>query len=165
MTLCIVCSATSWATAQSNTKLSSDDDMAIRKLVATFESGWNDHNMDAIGSIFTEDGEFINVVGMHWRGEKAIVKAHAAYHEIMFKDCKLHTDEVTVRPIGSEHAVVVWVCTQDPFSTPSGAIVPKHQNRCTLVAAKRGDAWRIVHGQNTQIDAQAAQFDPVNNKK
>jgi uncharacterized protein (TIGR02246 family) len=47
-------------------------------LVATFETGWNTNDMKAIGSIFRDDAEFINVVGMRWRGKDAIVKAHAA---------------------------------------------------------------------------------------
>ena len=144
--------------------MNSEDAKAIHQLVDTFESGWNSHDMNAIGSIFSEDAEFINVVGMHWRGKNAIVKAHAVYHETSFKDCKLHTDEVNVRPIGPNHAVVVWILTQDTFTTPAGDVVPKHQNINTFVVAKQGQTWRVVHGQNNRIDAQAAQFDPVNKK-
>jgi hypothetical protein len=83
----------------------------------------------------------------------------------MLKDCKLRTDEVSIRPLGSNYGIAVWVCTQDRFTTPSGSEVPKHQNRMTLVLAKDGKAgWQVVQAQNTPIDAQAAQFDPVNKK-
>jgi hypothetical protein len=76
----------SWTSAQSGDKVRAGDEKAIRQLVATFESGWNTNDMKAIGSIFRDDAEFINLVGMHWRGRDAIVKAHVAYHAIMFKD-------------------------------------------------------------------------------
>jgi uncharacterized protein (TIGR02246 family) len=151
--------------AQSGEKLPAEDEKAIRKLVATNEAGWNNHDMQALGSIFRDDAEFINVVGMHWRGKDAIVKAHAAYHETMFKDCKLHTDDLSIRPLGPNHAIGVWVMTQDAFTTPGGSVVPKHQNRMTLVFAKDAKAgWQVVQGQNTPIDAQAAQFDPAKTK-
>ena len=160
--LLAVVTATSWAAAQSRSNAPSDDE-AIRQLVATFESGWNTHDMKAIGSIFRHDAEFINVVGMQWRGKDAIVKAHEAYHETMFKDCKLRTDDVSIRPLGKDYAIAVWVMTQDGFTTPSGSTVPKHQNRMTLVTARGNDGiWLIVQAQNTPIDAAAAQFDPVN---
>ena len=154
---------TSSALAQSAYKFGAEDESAIRKLVATNEAGWNSHDMKALGSIFHDDAEFINVVGMHWRGKDAIVKAHAAYHETIFKDCKLHSDELSIRPIGPNHAIGVWVQTQDTFTTPDGSLVPKHQNRMTLVFSKDSKAgWQVVQGQNTRIDAQAARFDPVN---
>ena len=155
----------SWTLAQAGDKVRDDGEKAARQLVEKFVSGWNTHDMKVLGSIFSDDAEFINVVGMHWRGKDAIIKAHAAYHETLFKDCKLVTDEVSFRPLGPDHGIAVWVCTQDKFTTPGGAVVPRHQNRLTLVLARDQKAgWQVVHAQNTPIDAQAVQFDPVNKK-
>ncbi len=127
---------------------------------------------DASGSVHAvswnvpePSGVGLSVMGVHWRGKDAIVKAHAAFHEIMFKDCKTHTDEISVRMLGADYGIVVWVCTVDSFTTPSGTILPKHQNRMTLVVGKNQKMhWQVVHGQNTPIDPEAARFDPVNKR-
>ena len=141
------------------------DEQSIRELVSTFETGWNTHDTNAIGSIFRDDAEFINVVGMHWRGKSAIVKAHTVYHEIMFRDCKLHTDQVQIRFPAAGSAIAVWTATQDAFTTPSGSVAPKTQTRLTLLLTKANDQWLVVHGHNTRVDAEAAKFDPVNQPK
>lgn len=148
--------------AEAEKKIPAEDEKAIRQIVDTLESAWNALDAKTTASVFSDDAEFINVVGMQWRGKAAIEKAHAVYFELLFKNCKLHTDEVTIRPLGPEHAIATWVCTQDTFTTPSGSVVPKHQNRLTLVVVKGAkDGWKIVQGQNTRIDAEAARFDPV----
>ena len=56
--------------------LSKEDDQGIRKTVMGNEEAWNTHDMKLLATLFREDAEFINVVGMHWRGRVAIVKAH-----------------------------------------------------------------------------------------
>ncbi len=139
-----------------------EDEQAIRQLVASFEHAWNTHDMTELGSLFDDDAEFINVVGMHWRGKQAIVKAHTVYHELMFQDCKLHSDQVEVRFLNDQTAVAVWTSTQDPFTTPSGTLMPKSQTRLSFVLSRGDDGWRVIHGHNTRVDAEAAQFDPVN---
>ncbi len=162
LVLFVATTAPSFSVAQSNERVATDDERAIQRIVTTFESGWNTHDMGRIGSVFRDDAEFINVVGMFWRGKAAIVKAHAVYHEIMFKDCRLHSDALQIRLLNDTTAIAVWTVTQDSFKTPSGNVVPKTQTRLTFVLTKADDGWRVAHGHNTRIDAEAAQFDPVN---
>ena len=142
-----------------------EDDRAIRKAVGGFETAWNSHDMKALGELFREDAEFINVVGMHWRGRAAIVAAHAAFHETLFKDCRLKTDAIALRPFSADFAIAVVTQTQDAFTTPSGEVVPKHQNKLSYVFTKVAGEWKIVHGQNVRIDAEAAPHDPVNSPR
>ncbi len=144
---------------------SKEDDQTIRKTVAGFEEAWNAHDMKALGKLFAEDAEFINVVGMHWRGRDAIVAAHAAFHETAFRDCRLKTDAVEVRSLGGGHAVAVATVTQDGYTTPAGQVVPKGQFRMTFVLSKTSDGWKIAHGHNVRVDADAAKHDPVNGRR
>jgi len=142
--------------------LSKTDDAAVRKLVADIEKSWNTHDMKLLATLFREDAEFVNVVGLHWRGRDAIVKAHAVFHETMFKDCRLKTDSIQIRSIGPENAIAVVTTTQDRFTTPDGHVMPKGQTKQTYVFEKGSDGWTIVHGQNVRIDAEAVKNDPVN---
>lgn len=140
------------------------DDLAIRAVVKSIEEAWNAHDMQAYGSLFADDAQWVNVVGMHWRGKADIVKAHVAYHETIFKKHHIKTDKVEVRSIGDGFAIAVVTTTNDAFTTPSGQIVPKQQNRQTYVLARRSGSWKIVHGHNVRIDADAIQHDPASAK-
>jgi uncharacterized protein (TIGR02246 family) len=142
--------------------LSKAEEEGVRKTVMGFEEAWNTHDMKLLATLFQEDAEFINVVGMHWRGRDAIVKAHAIFHEIMFKDCRLKTDSIETRALGSDHALAVVTTTQDGFTTPDGQVMPKAQTKQTYVLAKGPTGWQFVHGQNVRIDADAVKNDPVN---
>lgn len=154
------------ATTQAATaSLSAEDDRAIRKVLADYDAAWNSHNMKALDEVFREDAEFINVVGMHWRGRPAIIAAHAAFHATIFKDVGMKTDEIALRPLGADIVIAVVTQTQDTFTTPSGEVVQKHQNKLSYVFTKAGGDWRIAHGQNVRIDDEAAKHDPVNSPR
>jgi uncharacterized protein (TIGR02246 family) len=134
-------------------------------MVMGFEKAWNTHDMKLLATLFREDAEFINVVGMHWRGRDAVVKAHAIFHEIMFQDCRLKTDAIALRRLGADCAIAVVTYTQDAFTTPGGQVMPKTQTKLSYVFAKAGGEWKIAHGQNVRIDAEAAPHDPVNSPR
>jgi uncharacterized protein (TIGR02246 family) len=144
--------------------LSKQDDQGIRKTVMGIEESWNTHDMKAFAKLLREDAEWINVVGMHWHGRDAVVKAHAIFHEIMFKDCRLKTDAMEIRGLGGGHAIAVVTTTQDSFTTPDGHVMPKGQTKQSYVLAKESDGWKIVHAENVRIDAEAVKSDPVNSR-
>jgi uncharacterized protein (TIGR02246 family) len=141
--------------------LSKEDDQAIHKTIASIEETWNAHDMEAMGRLFTEDAEFINVVGMHWRGRDEIMAAHAAFHKTSFKNHRLKTDSIETRSLGGGHAIAVVTTTNDSFTTPSGEVVPKRQNRQTYVLTKGSEGWKIAHGHNVPVDAEAAKHNPI----
>jgi uncharacterized protein (TIGR02246 family) len=145
--------------------LASDDDAAVRKVIADYEVAWNAHDMKAIGKLFREDAECINIVGMHWHGRDAIVTAHTAYHETMFKNHRIKTDAVEVRSLGGGHAIAVVTTTNDAFTTPGGQVMSKAQNRQTYVMTKGLDGWKVAHFHNVRVDADAAKHDPANSAK
>lgn len=45
------------------------------------------------------------------------MKAHAVFHEIMFKDQQMTTDRIELRSIGGGHAIAVVTTTNDSFTT------------------------------------------------
>jgi len=151
-----------WAPGALATPLSKEDNEGIRKTVIAIEDSWNTHDMKVFASVLREDAEWINVVGMHWKGRDAVVKAHAIFHEIMFKDCRLKTDSIEARSLGNDHAIAVVTTTQDAYTTPSGQVIPKGQTKLSLVMAKTPAGWRVVHAENVRVDAEAVKNDPVN---
>ncbi len=51
------------------------DEKAIRSLLQQMEGAWNKNDMGAYCNSLTEDGTWINVVGMFWRDKKETIKA------------------------------------------------------------------------------------------
>jgi uncharacterized protein (TIGR02246 family) len=54
--------------------LTSVEESAIRAVVSEFASTWNRHDMAGMHALDTEDVEWINVTGNHWRGKAAVCK-------------------------------------------------------------------------------------------
>jgi uncharacterized protein (TIGR02246 family) len=142
-------------------KLSGEDDRAVRKVVAEFEAAWNAHDMEALAKLFREDAEWVNKVGMHWRGRDEIMVAHTAFHRTIFKNHKYRTDAVETRSVAPGVAVAVATETFDGFKAPDGRDWPKARNRLSYVLVKGPDGWKIAHGQNAEVDEVAAKHDPA----
>lgn len=142
--------------------LPKEDEQGIRMTVMGVEESWNSHDMKPFAKLLREDAHWVNVVGMHWRGRDAVVKAHEAFHEIMFQNNKLKTDSIEARPLGGDYAIAVVTFNQDAFTTPDGQAMPKGQTRLSLVLARSPDGWKIVHAENVHVNAEAAKNDPVN---
>ena len=135
---------------------------AARQIVASLEAAWNQHDMQAYGALFHDDAEWINVVGMYWRGKPQIVKAHTVFHEKIFKTCQLEGKELSVREVTPDAVVAVWAHVQDPYTTPSGSIQEKTLNRLTLVITQRDGKWLISQGHNVWVNERAQRSNPVN---
>ncbi len=142
--------------------IATEDELAIRKTIAGIEEAWNTHDMKAYGALLAEDVHWVNVVGMHWRGHRAVLGAHIAFHETIFKSHMIKTDNVEIRSLGSGVAIAVVTTTNDEFTTPDGSVIPKRQNRLTYVLHKEAETWKIAHCHNVPIDPLAAKSDPVN---
>src|SRR6476661_7694236 len=149
------------AVKSATNELSKEDDQAVRKIVAGYEEAWNAHDMKSLARLFREDAEWVNKVGMHWRGRDEIMVAHTAFHQTIFKNHKYRTDAVETRSVALGVAVAVVTETFDGFTTPDGQVMPKARNRLTYVLVKGTDGWKIAHGQNVVVDEEAAKHDPV----
>ena len=134
---------------------------AIEAVIAAQAEAWNRHDMASFGALFAEDAEFVNVVGMHWRGRDDVMLAHRAYHETIFKTRQIKTDDVQLRPLAPGYAIAVVTTTDDAFTAPDGKVIEKGQNRQTYILAKEAEGWKIVHCENVRVDAEAAKFDPT----
>ena len=73
------------------------DEASIRGLFTAYQSDWNHHDIQAMGNLFTEDAEWINVVGMHWRGKPDIVKVHEVYHRLLFAKTDIKFTNIVIQ--------------------------------------------------------------------
>ena len=146
------------ATAQSDNSLigssvSASDEAAVRAIIDRQTDAWNKHDMDAFVADAMPDLDWINVVGMHWKGRDMVLKAHAVLHKGMFANSRMMTPEITMmREIAPNVIVETHVNRIEGVGAlPSGAPYPDSGNLITLVFVKTPGGWRIAHAHNTTI--------------
>ena len=48
----------------------------MRNVLAEYEVSWNGHDTGALGRLFTEDCDYVNIDGVHWKGVRETVQQH-----------------------------------------------------------------------------------------
>ena len=134
----------------------------IRAVLTRYIEAWNRHEMNALTELLADDADWINIVGMHWRGKAAVIKGHEVYHRTIFQKTQLTITNSAIRAITPDVAVAVVTLKVGPFTPPDGKPRFGTEDRESFILVKRGGAWRITHGHNTVIDPNAQPFDPVN---
>jgi uncharacterized protein (TIGR02246 family) len=134
----------------------SQDEAALRQLVAAQAEAWNRQDATAWSKDFAADADFTNVVGTVLSGQAEIEKRHAAIFASIFKGSRT---KVTIRRLvflGPEVAVV----DMDHEVTGYAGLPPGVQKtdesgalrtRMKYVMRKTEGKWRIVSAHNTDI--------------
>ena len=147
----------------------SNDNAAINKLVDAMIYSWNNHNYDDMKNYATENTDWVNVVGMWWKGRKESQYAHQAYHNTILKTSVCEIKSVAVRFITNDVAIahVMWQF-RDPNPplpplppSPDGKPNPSNDDLATLVFVKQNRKWLLTAGENVHIDKSVQQYDPV----
>lgn len=142
--------------------LSTEDAQAIQKTVAGITDAWNRNDMQTYASFLTGDCEWINIVGMHWRGKAAVMKAHTVYLSTMFLGVQQETLESDFTEIAPNVALVVLTIKMGDFTTPDGRLEKDMHDRMSYVLLKQADgSWLIRVAHNTTIHPVAARHDPT----
>lgn len=137
----------------------------VDALLRAHVDAWNREDLDAMFAAFTPEAQWINIVGMHWRGRDEVARAHRAFFDIMFHGVKqqlVETESVTPLPGGG--AIVVARLAVDAFRQPNGVVKPPSEDRLTLILVPRGEGLAIAHGANVGIVAEAQAHDPARRK-
>ena len=149
--------------ASSSSSVAADDAAAIRALLDKRRDAWNRHDMDAFVADLMPDIEWINVVGMRWKGRDTVLRAHAALHRGMMAHSRMLPPElVEMREIAPNVVIVTQINRLDGVAPrPDGKPYPNDGNLITMVFVKSRGGWQIAHVRNGHIDKQAAAHDPA----
>jgi hypothetical protein len=140
------------------------DEQAVRKVVNDFPDAWNHHDMNAFGTLFTSDADFVNVTGTRWHGRAAIQLSHAFTHGTIpadspgvllpkaaygiFKTSALSIKQIEVRFLRKDVAVAQ---VQTELLGDARSKNPRH-TFLTLILTQEGGHWLIAVAQNTEIN-------------
>ena len=129
----------------------SDELVKVKNTVHAFAECWNRHDMKAFAELFAEDAEFVNVVGLWWRGRDEIRKAHEYTHATMFKDSQLTISEVSVRFPADTIAIARCRWVLEGHVSPEGEGLPARTGILVQVLSQISKTWAIIDAQNTDI--------------
>jgi uncharacterized protein (TIGR02246 family) len=129
----------------------SSDLAEVNRVVSAFAESWNRHDMAAFADLFSPDAEFVNVVGMWWKGRDEIRGAHEFSHGSIFKNSRLTILEVSTRFPLPQLAIARSRWLLEGHVSPDGAALPARNGILVNVLAFAGGRWSIIDSQNTDI--------------
>ena len=135
-----------------DTKLYNVADLeGINNLVNKWESYWNSHNMDSMGTLLRDDVDFVNVAGQWLKGKKQTVAVHKERHLVVFKASIWKTDSINIKYVKPDLSIIHigWGITGDvdPDGKPR---TPRH-GIFTWVVIKENNQWVILVVHNVNI--------------
>ena len=137
---------------------------AINGQVDAMIYSWNNHNYNDLKNYTTENTDWVNVVGMWWKGRRESQFSHQFYHNTIFKTSVCKKTSVTIRFLTTDVALVhlIWHFSDPhPVPLPDGKIPEPSDGLALLVFAYQNGKWLMEAGENVVIDKGAAPFDPV----
>lgn len=155
------CTTQNSETTRTPPAFSAEDESAVRALVEEFANTWNRHDMKGMHELDTEDVEWINVVGHHWRGKAVVYKGHDAIHKGMVAKTSMSVEAAIIRPIAPTVAVAVATMHFGPSLDPRYPVGPASKTRGSFTMVKRDGIWKIAHFQNTVVDPRVENSDPI----
>ena len=134
---------------------------AIEAQIDAFIASWNKHDFSDMKNYVVEDCDFVNIVGMHWKGRENIQYAHQTYHDQFFKNTPMEKQSLAIRSLTPDVAIVHLVWHIGAFDAPDGSIRGNNDDLATMIFAKRNGKWLLAASGNVEVSAQAQAFDPV----
>lgn len=123
----------------------------VTAVVSRFSETWNRHDMVAFGRLFASDAQFVNVVGMWWKGRQEIQDAHEHTHSTMFRNSVLTILSTEVRLPSPQIAIARSKWLLEGHLTIEGASLPPRNGILVNVLARSSGDWQIIDSQNTDI--------------
>lgn len=122
------------------------------EIPALFVEAWMERDADYLASLFSENAEFVNVVGLWWHNREDIRKAHAFGFDKIFSESNLRLMETSVKYLNDDIAVVhARMRLKDQTPSKANQIPSIRQNIFSFVVKKLKDKWICESAHNTDI--------------
>ena len=127
-----------------------NDESVVRDVLAEYTVSWNRHDTTAVGLLFTENCDYVNMAGVHWKGVQEIVQRHAELFQNRLKTAvrTLSGAEVTFPTPDVALVHATWDVTGS--SRPTSEAVPVLKEITTITMVKTDGKWLITAFQDTE---------------
>ena len=127
-----------------------DDESAVRNVLAEYTVSWNRHDTAALGRLFTENCDYVNIAGVHWKGVQEIVQRHAELFQNRLKTAVRTLTGAEVRFSTPDVALVHATWDVTGWNRPAGEAVPVLKEITTMTMVKTEGKWLITAFQDTE---------------
>jgi uncharacterized protein (TIGR02246 family) len=134
---------------------------AVKAIMTAFADAWNVHDAKPLAALFVEDADFVNVMGMWWKGRDEIERNHAGLFSTLMRESRLTLDDTQVRFLKLDAAVAHSTWELVGQQTPDGEELPPRKGVISSVMMRQNDKWEIVSAHNTDT-VQLTDFKPFN---
>ena len=118
-----------------------------RQLVDDFVRTLNACDAEALGSLFTEDADFINIMGMRMRTREGITQGHAWAFAGPLRGCVVSCVSYDERRV-SDDVVIAQARFDRTRTDASGDGLPDGSTACTFVLCREQGGWRVTTASN-----------------
>lgn len=125
-----------------------NDEEALRQIVAELEAAWNRKDSVAWAELFSEDADFIHILGGHFTGRDAIEQGHRKIFDTVYKGSTNKFEVEKIRFAGDSVAIVFVFGT---LKVVQPDLPPQINARPTMIVERRDGGWKIVTFQNTMV--------------
>lgn len=150
--LLICCAVTCYA--QSPT--SSEDEEAIKKVIAGTTEAFNKHDAKAFARFYTPDAELVTVRGERMKGAAEIEKGLAAIFATRATAAILKMLDVSIRFIKPDVAIAHVTNEMSGVVNTEGEKMPSHRELSIRVLVKDKGTWGVTAFHNTIINTSQA---------
>lgn len=123
-------------------------DKEINSIVQQLQTSWNKGSGEGYAAPFTDDADFINVLGQHHTGKMEIAKGHQMIFDTIYKGSNVTYTLGKVRHLTDN--ISLAFLSADLTFYPGGKAV-QIKARPTLTLQKTGDKVQIASVQNTTV--------------
>jgi len=129
------------------------DQQEIEAILAAMFAAWNRADLKTYAACWTEDGELVNVLGMHRHGRAEILAELEFLHATRFRGTQIQDLGHNIRFLTPEIAVVHvrWEMRGDAGQPGHEVQGGTRRGIFTHTAQRTQEGWRLVASQNTDV--------------
>jgi uncharacterized protein (TIGR02246 family) len=118
------------------------------QIVDAFAAALNAKDADALGELFSDDAEFVNILGMRMRGREGIVSGHAWAFAGPLQGRVIEFDEVDELNVTDDVSVVHGHCVRRRLPDAPVEGLPDGTSVLVFVVRRGPDGWKAVAATN-----------------
>ena len=126
-----------------------EDEAAVRNVIMQMTENFNKHDAKAMASVFTIDGDLVNVYGTRLNSQSTIEAGLARMIKSDVPTATLKTVDVDVRFIRPDVAIAHVTNELSDQVNPGQQPVPQHHELSIRVFVKETGVWRVAAFHNT----------------
>lgn len=117
-------------------------------LVHAFAEALNAKDPEALGRLFVEDAEFVNILGMRMRGRPGIVAGHAWAFGGPLRGRRIRFDQIDELAVTDDVSILHGHCLRELEPEAPAAGLPAGASVLVFVARRTPAAWELVAATN-----------------